>query len=61
MGIGTVIGKIFWSRSPEAITFNYTRYGLGFQWRSRFGLFKLEGGRNDKGDTEVSVSGGTRF
>ena len=36
-------------------------YGLGFQWRSRFGLFKLEGGRNDKGDTEVSVSGGTRF
>ncbi len=27
MGIGTVIGKIFRSRSPEAITFNYTLFG----------------------------------
>ncbi len=36
-------------------------YGLGIQWRSRFGLFKLEGGRNDQGRTEFSLSGGTRF
>ena len=36
-------------------------YGLGVQWRSRFGLFKLEGGLNDRGDTEFSLSGGTRF
>ena len=36
-------------------------YGLGVQWRSRFGLFKLEGGLNDRGDREFSLSGGTRF
>ena len=36
-------------------------YGLGVQWRSRFGLFKLEGGLNDQGNTEFALSGGTRF
>ncbi|BAU65319.1 surface antigen [Stanieria sp. NIES-3757] len=36
-------------------------YGLGLQWRSPFGLLRLEGGLNDRGDGTIFFGGGSRF